>query len=82
MGDDKLRKAEDVLHLPDTIPEHFKRLVPDVQERMKQLPPEFTPELRAAVFAAALAAEHQLRPRTRGAAPGSTRRSARPWMRG
>jgi hypothetical protein len=54
MSNDNLRKAEDVLHPPDTMPEQFKRLVPEVQERMKQLPPEFTPALAAAVFGAEL----------------------------
>jgi hypothetical protein len=54
MNDDSLRKAEDVLHPPDTMPEQFKRLVPEVQERMKQLPPEFTRELASAVFGAEL----------------------------
>jgi hypothetical protein len=54
MSDDNLRKAEDVLRLPDTMPEELKRLVPEVQGRMKQLPPEFTPELGAAIFGAEL----------------------------
>jgi hypothetical protein len=36
------------------MPEKFKRLVPEVQERLKQLPPEFTPELGAAIFEAEL----------------------------
>jgi hypothetical protein len=52
MSDDNLRKAEDVLHPPETLPEQFKRLVPEVQERVKQLPPEFTPDLAAAIFGA------------------------------
>jgi hypothetical protein len=54
MSNDNLRKAEDVLHPPDTMPEQFKRLVPQVQERMTQLPPEFPPDVAAPVFGAEL----------------------------
>jgi hypothetical protein len=54
MSNDNLRKAEDVLHAPDTMPEKFKRLVPEVHERMKQLPPEFPPDVSAPVFGAEL----------------------------
>ena len=54
MSNDNLRKAEDVLRPPDTMAAGFKRLLPEVQERMKQLPPEFPADVVGPVFGAEL----------------------------
>jgi hypothetical protein len=54
MSNDNLRKAEDVLLPPDTMAAELMRLLPEVQERMKQLPPEFPADVVAPVLGAEL----------------------------